>query len=232
MNDKIHGIVLTITDYKEADALLQVLTNEYGVISLVAKAAKKLNSKNHFLSMCNYEFIIDYKEGKTIFSIHNYKLINNFFIDDDIALASFESILAELSIKNKEIMAYKQLLFVLERLNNKNKYLLGSMYFVYMIKQFGITPIVDGCAICGDKKVVSLSNNHGGFLCNKHLGNEDVFPVNTLKKFRLIVKADFTNYEIIKDYEYDLNDFKIIAEFYLENSGLRLKSYEFYKSLV
>ena len=74
MNDKITAFVLNQSDYKEADVLMQVASEEYGIISLVGKAGKKLSSKNHFLPMCLYEFIIDYKEGKDIFSIHGYKL--------------------------------------------------------------------------------------------------------------------------------------------------------------
>ena len=70
MNDKINGFVLAQNDYKDNDLLLQVLTKEYGILSLVAKAAKKINSKNHFLPLCLYEFIIDYKDGKTIYFLH------------------------------------------------------------------------------------------------------------------------------------------------------------------
>ena len=51
MNDKITAFVLNQSDYKEADVLMQVASKEYGIISLVGKAGKKLSSKNHFLPM-------------------------------------------------------------------------------------------------------------------------------------------------------------------------------------
>ena len=84
MNDKIKGFVLSLSDYKEADVLMQVLTKDYGILSLVGKSAKKLSSKNHFLPTCLYEFILDYKDGKTIYSIHGSRLLENYFEDGDI----------------------------------------------------------------------------------------------------------------------------------------------------
>lgn len=231
MNDKVLGFVLNQSDYKESDVLMQVLTKEYGIISLVGKASKKLDSKNHFLPMCVYEFIIDYKEGKTIYSIHGSKLVDSFFEDNDIDMMSFKNIIIEASLKNKDIDTYDQLYFVFKYLNKTNKYLLGSMFFSYLIKCFGITPIVDGCTECGNKKVVSLSNNNGGFVCEKHTNGLSPLPVDRLKKFRLIIKGEFKNFDILKNFEYDINDFYLIANFYLENAYLKLKSYDFYKTL-
>lgn len=231
MNDKVSGFVLSQSDYKESDMLMQVLTKEYGIISLVGKASKKLDSKNHFLPMCIYEFMIDYKDGKTIYSIHGSKLIGNYFEDSDIEMMSFKNILIEASLKNKDINTYDELTFVFKNINKDNKYLLGSMFFSYLTKQFGVAPIVDGCVICGNKKVVSLSNSNGGFVCEKHTNGLSPLPVDRLKKFRLIVKGEFKDYDVLKDFEYDINDFYLICNFYLENAYLKLKSYEFYKSL-
>ena len=231
MNDKINGFVLTQTDYKESDMLMQVLTKEYGVISLVGKASKKLDSKNHFLPMCVYEFMIDYKDGKTIYSIHGSKLINSYFEDNNFDMMSFKNILIEAVLKNKDIDTYEQLVFVFDHMNSKNKYLLGSMFFSYLTKRFGITPVVDGCTNCGYKKVVALSNIDGGFLCEKHTKGLQTLPVDRLKKFRLIVKGEFKDYDILKDFEYDMNDFYLIANFFVENADLKMKSYDFYKTL-
>ena len=232
MNDKVNGFVLSIADYKEADVLMQVLTKEYGIISFVGKAAKRINSKNHFLPMCIYEFMFDYKDGKTIYSTHSSKIISNYFEDSDIDMMSFKNIFIEACLKNKEIDTYDQLTFVFEKLNKKNKYLLGAMFFTYLSKQFGITPVVDGCAICGEKKVIGISNYHGGFLCQKHLGGESILSVEKLKKFRMIIKSEFIHYDILNQFEYDFNDFKLVIDFFLTNADLKLKAYNFYEGLV
>lgn len=232
MNDKLNGIILSSSDYKEADVLLKVLTKQHGIISLVGKASKKISSKNHFLNMCHYEFLLDYKENKTIFTIHNSKLLNNYFDDTDINLMSFKNILVEATLKNPEIDSYDQLLFVFNHINNENKYLLGSLFFSYLIKCFGIMPVVDHCALCKQQKVVAISSKQGGFLCEKHLMGEKIVEVERLKKYRMIIKANFEHYDILKQFTYDMNDFKLLVEFFMDNAGLNLKTYNFYERCV
>ncbi|MBQ6334016.1 MAG: DNA repair protein RecO [Erysipelotrichaceae bacterium] len=232
MNDRFRGFVLSVLDYREADILMQVASKEYGIISLTAKAAKKLSSRNHFLPLCLYEFIIDYKEGKTIFSVHSSKILNNYFEDSDIQMMAFKNMICELALKNREIDCFDQLCFLFEHLNKEESDLLGCMFISYIIKRFGIMPVVDGCALCGKKQVVGMSNRHGGFLCQEHLGGEEVLPIETLKKFRLMIKGDFSNYEILKQFDYDFKDLSLLMDFYLANSDLQIKAYDFYKTLL
>ena len=232
MNDKVNGFILSLSDYKEADQIMQVATKEYGIISFVSKAGKKINSKNHFLPMCNYELMFDYKENKTMFTVQGHKLLNNYFEDSDIEMMSFKNILIDATLKNKDINCYDELIFVFKHIDKDNKYLLGSLFFSHLIHEFGVTPIVDSCALCGDKKVVSISNDHGGFLCLKHSTGMPIIPVENLKKFRMIIKANFSNYDLIKDFVYDYIDFKYVVSFFLQNADLKLKSYDFYKTLV
>jgi len=233
MNDKTCGIILTSQDYKENDSLLQVLTREYGVISLIAKGSKKMTSHHHYMPFCVYEFIIDYMDRKTIFTPKGSKLIKSFY-DDSIKLLSFMNILSLAYIRNKELLhenEYELLLFILERLNEKNLYLLGSLFFASLLKLSGISPRVDGCVECGNNLVIGLSNNKGGFVCKTHALGNDILDVDRLKKFRLINKADYLNYDLLKDYDFDLKDFSIITDFYIYNSGIKLKAYDFYKTL-
>lgn len=231
MNDKVKGFVLSSIDYKENDVLLRVVTKEYGILSLVAKSSKKLTSKNHFLNMCIYEFIIDYIDNKTMFSIHNAKLVNNYFDDKDIIMMAFKNLLCEACLKNEDISTFDEIEFIFSHLNNQNKYLLGCLFFSYLMKQFGISPNVDSCTVCKNLKVVSISNRFGGFVCLNHLNGEKPLEVERLKKFRLIVKASFNNYDVVSQFNYDINDFKSIADFYIENADIHLKSYDFYLSL-
>ena len=115
MNDKIKALVLSINDYKENDSLLQVISEDKGFLSLVVKGSKKINSKQHFSTLCLYEFIIDYKDNKTIYTVHNGKLLSSYYEDKDLKLLSFKNILIELTLKSKEL--YEQLMYI-----NINKY--------------------------------------------------------------------------------------------------------------
>lgn len=232
MNDKVEGIVLSQSDYRENDVLMKVLCKDLGIISLIGKASKKINSKNHFLPFCVYEFIIDYKDNKTIYTIHGSKLLANYFEDKDIVMMSYKNVLAEIVLKNPDIDTYNELLFVLKNINTNNMYLLGSMFISHVIKNFGISPMVDGCALCGNSKVVGLSNKHGGFLCIDHIGNEDVLDVDTLRKFRLMIKGSFEHYDVLKDFKYNKKDFDLLMNFYIHNSDVYLKAYDFYSNVV
>ena len=232
MNDKIKGVVLRIYDYKDNDQMMYVLSEEYGMLSLIAKGSKKITSKHHFFDACLYEFIIDYKDNKSIYSIHGSKLLKSYYELDDTKMMAFKNIVLEAIIKSKDVLdydSYPNLLIYLDNLNKENKYLLGSLYFSYLCRLHGIMPNVDECVICKKKKVVSVSNRFGGFVCEEHASGLDLLDVDTLKKFRLIIKAQFKDLDLIKDNIYNFSDFKLIIDFFCMNSGLNLKTYEFYK---
>lgn len=231
MNDRLNGLVLSLNDYHENDVMMKVLTKEYGILSFVGKAAKKLSGKNHFFALCLYEFIIDHKEGKTIYTVHSHKLLKDYFSDSPIDLLSFKNILLELTIKNSDIDTYEELLFVLDHIDNKNKYLLGSIYVSYLMKQFGVAPMVDHCVFCDNPKVVAVSSRHGGFLCLDHLQGEANLPAERLKHFRILSRADRSKYDLLKELDFDLADFTLLLDFFLANSDIQLKTYQFYKTL-
>lgn len=235
MNDKIKGIVLRRTDYKENDVMLQVLCVDKGILSFIAKGAKKINSKHHFFEACLYEFIIDYSDHKTMYTIHGSKLLKSYYEMSNMILMSYKNIFLDISYKSKEIYEtemYDNLLFLLENINEDNMYLLGSLYFSYLSRVYGVLPNVDECVVCKNKKVVSISNRNGGFVCLEHLNGEDVKDVDTLKKFRLISKAKFVNYDTIKNISYSFQDFKLVLDFFIHNTGINLKTYEFYRSMI
>lgn len=233
MNDKVEGLVLKISDYKENDLLIDCLTSDHLFFSFVARGSKKTSSHHHFYNFCLYEFLIDYKDNKTMYTVYDRKLLENYY-DDNMKLMAFKDILAEVSIKSKELDDYKMfehLLFVFRNINSKNCYLLGSLYLSYILKISGISPEVDRCVMCSNKKVVSISKRLGGFVCLNHVQGEDLMEVETLKKFRLINKATFENYDVIKDIEFSFDDFRLLVEFYELNSEINLKSFKIYREL-
>ncbi|MBR0461629.1 MAG: DNA repair protein RecO [Erysipelotrichaceae bacterium] len=234
MNDRVKALVLSINDYRENDLILQTISEDKSFLSLIAKGAKKLSGKQHFSCLCVYEFIIDYKDNKNIYTIHNSKLISSFYDDKDLKMLSLKNVLIELTLKSKELYEtemYRNIITCLSGLDNGNMYLLSSLYLSYLLKLYGINPNVDGCVVCGNSKVVSISKRLGGFLCADHLGEEEPMEVERLKKFRLINKADFDKLPLIKDVEFDLQDFDLLMEFFKENSDINIRSQKLYKEL-
>lgn len=234
MNDRVRGLVLSISDYKENDSILRVLTKEYGLLSFVSKGVKKIHSKNKVLPICLYEFEIDYKEGKTMFTIHHQKLLESFYEEKDLSLLAFKNVLLEATLKvmeHEENTLYDALLFTLQNTSKEDYYSAGSLYFAHILKELGIAPYVDGCVICNHSKVVAISNRDGGFLCKNHAILEECLEVMDLKRFRLIMKAGFENYALVKAQAINRTDFCRIVDFFIANSAISLKSYHFYLSV-
>ena len=75
MNDKINALVLKINDYKENDLIMECISSDRSFLSLVGKGSKKVSGKTHFYNLCLYEFIIDYKDNKTMFTVHIVNLL-------------------------------------------------------------------------------------------------------------------------------------------------------------
>ena len=234
MNDRIAAIVLSVSDYKDNDSILRVLSREHGVLSLVARSSRKITSKNRFLPLCLYEFLFDFREGKTIFTLHNGKLLEDFYIDNDIEELAYRNIFPDVCLKFSDLADaeyYDALLQTLRHMKKEEKFLSGALFFAFLSRDYGVAPMVDGCAVCGKKQVVALSNRHGGFLCSDHLYGEEPADILTLKKFRLLNKASFEHFPILLKYDYDRRDFFLMADFFFANADIRLKSYEFYRSL-
>ena len=90
MITRVEGIIVASLDYRENDIITRVMTKEYGLISLVCKGAKKYTSKNRssILTYCLSEFIFDYQELKTIFTLQKANFIRNLYIKEDLIVLS------------------------------------------------------------------------------------------------------------------------------------------------
>ncbi|MEF9968114.1 MAG: DNA repair protein RecO [Longicatena sp.] len=87
MNEMVLGLVLKQSEYRENDALLTVLTEEYGKLTFVARGVKKMTSKSSIACMPYVisEFCFDYLEDKSMFTIKNASLkVSNRHIQEDL----------------------------------------------------------------------------------------------------------------------------------------------------
>ena len=246
MNDNVEGIILKQSDYKENSLILSVLTKEYGKISLIAQGAKKITSKNasHILPYTKSNFLFDYIETKTIFRLKNVSTISLYrHLHEDLFASTAASVVGELC----DVMSYDdsdlsflQDLYVLTEttftyLNDlKNVQLVLALYVSSILKLFGIQPEVDGCAICGQEKVVTISVEDGGFLCQEHAyqHNKKNIDPSILHEFRVINKANIEHYDVLEP----IIDNPTVHLDYLMNilmihTGVKIKSYEFFKQL-
>ncbi|MBR2825478.1 MAG: DNA repair protein RecO [Solobacterium sp.] len=244
MNDKVEGIILKQSDYKDSSLLLQVLTKEYGKIMLVANGARKPTSKtaSRLLPYTKNEFLFDYHEGKNMFRLKNLSLIQlyrNLHEDVEASLAS--GVIGELA----DVMTYEeydyenvyQLIDEAFYLLNEDKRsdLIIGIVLSNLMKMNGIGANVDECTICQKKNVVAISAKDGGFLCASCAQSMHVQPrqVNELKEFRLLSKAQLEHYDILHNLIEDGHPYiDILVEILRLHHGISLNSYHVYQSLL
>ena len=93
MQTKTKGIVLTETPYSETSKILNVLTEDYGLIGVISKGCKVLKSKLRGVSnKMNYcEYTINYKENglSTLIEGCNINSFKNIYVDMKKATYAF-----------------------------------------------------------------------------------------------------------------------------------------------
>ncbi len=241
MNDKVIGIVLSVSQYREHDSLLTVLTKS-GLMTLVAKGMNKNTSKNaHFCMMfAHSEFIIDYVSDKTMFTLKSGTLINGYrHLSDDLQTIAIATFMAETSkvLCDDDPQAFLHLLtFMYERLlPTSDKLLLLALFLSTCSQLIGFSPMVDECVACGDVKISSISIDEGGFICEncrKELMEKNV-DVILLKRFRLINKATLEHVDILKNYgPWSMADCMLCKDFLFYHSGIQVSSWEFLLTCV
>ena len=244
MNDTTLGIVLKQSDYKNNDALIKVLTKEYGKLTIVVKGIRKATSKHSSSCMpfCTSEFIFDYKFNQSIYNLKKASIINNNFkIYDSLDKLATANVIVQLVDKScLDLICEKELFevcdYLLKKINdNYNVYNCICLMLVKVLKMNGIVPNVCGCINCGSEIISNLSINGGGFVCGKCQENYNVelLQIDRLKKFRYLVMADYKDYDLFfNSVECDAYDCDLFIEFLKIHSSIHIKSYEFFKESV
>ena len=96
----------------------------------------------------------------------------------------------------------------------------------------GIAPEVDECALCGSKKITSISVDAGGFLCAS-CSNNARDDLNLLRQFRLVNKAQLENYDILKQFgPYSYGVAEYLYGFIKQYLSISLSSMDFLKEII
>ena len=231
MNDRIDGIVVNQIDYKENDQIISIINKQYGKISLYVKGYKKINSKNAFAcQLLDYSsFLLDYYPSKNIQVLKSASLIEQFnSIKQDYQKIAISSLMCEIINQTDSVYDFDLLMNSLTLLEKTDQpYLILNLFLAQQLRQIGIAPYVDGCVICNNNNIETISISDGGFLCRScNEGQIEKMPVEFLKKFRYINKASFDKYD--KLLSLDLNDFKLtdmLVDIMVNYSGIKLNSY-------
>ena len=240
MNEEVVGIIIKESSYSETSKLLTILTREYGLISVIAKGAKKLNSSLRVstLKLTYAKFNIYYKEDK-ISTLINSSIINEFKnIKKDIEKISYVSYILEL-VKEVAKEHFNENLFdlvidaILKIDDSYDPLVIMNIVELKCLEYLGVMPVIDSCSLCGSKtNIVTISASSGGFVCKNCLKNDLIVNGKTLKVIRAYYYVDLKSLEKINVSDKIKNEINTFLDDYYERyTGLYLKSKEFIKNL-
>lgn len=243
MLQKCEGIVLRSTDYGETNKIVTLYTREWGKIGVMARGAKKPKSRLSAITQpFTYGFFL-LQNGRGLGNMQQGEIITPLrAIKEDIFLTAYASYVVELTDKSTD--EKKTNPFIFELLYQTLTYLnegydpeiLKNIYEMKMLPVLGLYPILNQCAVCGDKEgQFSFSIREGGIICHRCL-TKDPYHLKissaTIKLLRIFYFFDLNrlgNISVKSETKAELK--KVIDTYYNEYSGLFLKTKKFIEQL-
>ena len=242
----IQGIVLRVTDYNDRDALLTVLTRNYGKLTIKARGLRRKNSP--LIAPCQLlafgEFtLFEYRGMYTINEAHSLELFQGLRRDlQKLSLGTYFAQVAEVisqeDLPNPELLSLLlNCLYALSKLNLP-EHLVKAVFELRVACIAGYTPDLFGCHICGNQTPDRFDLSEGLLECHscRHMGATGIrMPVtaSVLEAMRYICYCDpkkLFGFQVGKETMEQLAD---IAEAYLTTQLERgFSTLDFYKSLL
>lgn len=238
--EEVTGIIVNETNYGETSKILNVITKEKGLISVMAKGCKNLKSPLRSVSskLTYGTFIIYYKENK-ISTLKEISVLDNFKnLKKDITSISYAAYMLELSegvIKqNNDPRIFDLLIQSLKKIDEDfDPLVIMNILELKYLEFLGVMPIIDSCAMCGKKTgIFTLSSYRGGYVCKDCYTNETMVSDKTIKLIRMFYYVDIskiTKLDISPKSKNEINLF--LDDYYSRYTGLYLKSKSFIKNL-
>lgn len=236
---EVEGIIIDEKPYGETSKILNIITKEKGLIGVLSKGSKRLKSPLRSISerFCYANFNISYKEDKLSILL-GADVINPLRnIKKDIKKVSYLNFLSELTsgiIKQSDDSRIYQMYLsaILKIEEGFDPMVITNILELKYLSFLGVSPKLNGCVVCGNEKVVTISAYKGGFLCKDHSQNEYIVSEKTIKLIRLLEYVDvskISKLDVSDTVKKEINDF--LDDYYDRYTGLYLKSKKFLKSL-
>ena len=221
MEVEVEGIILKETLYSETSKILQVITKEYGLVSVIAKGASSLKSALRPLSLpfLYAKFKINYKENK-LSTLKGGKVIKLYGSDIiDIKFYAYMSYICELSYKvlseNNDKQIFNILKSALDKMTEGLSYNVIKNIIEFKYLDFlGISPDFSMCQKCFEHKTsYALDGKIGGYVCKECYKNEMKIPSDFVKILNRYRNVDINN---IKEIKISKENEKIVSTFLKE----------------
>ena len=156
---KTQGLVFRVTEYRDSDAMLTVLTKEQGLMSFKARGVRSRRSqlKSACQLLCFSEFTLLERQGYYTVSeavcLEMFQPMRNDI--ELLALCSYFAQAAELlsqqDVNDGEVLSLTlNSIYALCKLK-RPQMLVKAAFELRMMVIAGFSPMVDGCAVCGSE---------------------------------------------------------------------------------
>lgn len=233
---KVKGIIISETPYSETSKIINVITKEYGTLGIIAKGAKSLKSKLRSVSTkLTYGYFHIYYKEKGLSTLVSVDVINNLKnIKTDITNMSYVCYILELVNQVMKHEYNEEIFNLLEasilKINEKfDAGIITNILELKMLDYLGVRPIIDECAVCGNKTdIVTISGDRGGYICKNCIQNEYIVSDKAIKLIRMFYYVDISKISklsISSKVKYEIDMF--VNSYYDRYTGLYLKSKKF-----
>lgn len=236
---KVKGIIISEKSYSETSKIVNILTKEYGIVSVMAKGAKRLKSPLRSVTnkLTYGYFQFNYKKDK-LSNLICVDIINPFNeIKKDLFKISYASYLLDLTFQVIKQSNEKKIFDLLENSLLKieegfDPVIITNILELKYLDYLGIKPELNSCSICGSTKILTVSTTKGGFVCTNCHTNEKIVDKKTIQVLRMLYYVDISKISKISlnnKTKEEIDNF--INEYYDKYAGLYLKSKQFLKSI-
>lgn len=241
----IRGVVLRVSDYNDRDALLTVLTQKYGKLTVKARGLRRKNSP--LTAVCQLlafgEFtVFEYRGQYTINEAHVLNLFQGLRADmESLALASYFAQVAEvLSQEDYPTPELQSLLLNCLYALAELKLPFAQLKAVFELRAAclaGFTPDLVGCHVCGSQEPTRFDLSSGLLECEncRDAASSGIrMPVtpSMMEAMRYISFCDPKKLFAFRLPEQDLTRLSSLTEAFLSTQLERsFSALDFYKSL-
>ena len=233
MQSKTKGIVLSETSYSETSKILNILTEDYGLIGVISKGCKSLKNKLRGVSnKMNYgEYTINYKEKglSTLIEGTNLNSFKNIYIDMKKAMYAFYlmDLVSQVLKENNNKEIFYLLVPALIKINDGlSPELISNIVEIKLLNYLGVSLNLEECSLCGNKDdLITIDIASGGVICKDCYTDGYIMNNKALHLMSLLKKVDISKLETLEITDEDIfkEIDKFIYEYYSSYTGIYLK---------
>lgn len=240
MLKKQDAIVLKTIDYGEANKIATIYTKENGKLAVLAKGAKKSNSRFAAVMQPFVHGNFLYYQGNGLPSLNQGEAVHSFKeIQFDIIKSAYAAYIVELVDKLTEerqphFFLYDWLLLSLKQINaGVDPEVIARIFDMKMLPVAGAKPQLDCCVICqsDEKDPVGFSIRLAGFLCRDCIHRDErsfLLTLSAAKLLRTLYYVDLNKVGTISVSDKTKKQMnQMISMYYDEYVGVQLKSRRF-----